>query len=180
MSDYHVDILAEHDCPLPTGTGTANSATPNESGFAAELQDAFRTSEVAEIYIVRRGLTSPMGLRPYSVRHLGCRYLIRRSTPQWTELQRLDGEASVWACQAPAYGEMRVGLVFGDRNGRVSEVYSSDLPMEDGKVKGYVQRRELAISASFPQALRSFARAHPDRAWVDAARPELCADEDPS
>ena len=152
----------------------AASSPPLDS----QLAEAFRTSEVAEIYIVRRSLSSPVGLRPHSVRQLGCHYFVHRSMPQWAEFQRVIEQATVRADPAPTYGEMRVGLVFGDRNGTVLEIYSSDLPMASGRVKGYVQRRELAISASFPEALRSFARAHPDRAWPDPERPHLCAPEE--
>jgi hypothetical protein len=143
----------------------------------SELMQAFRTSDVAEIYIVRRDVSSPLGLHPHNVRQLGCQYFIHRSTPQWAELERTMATASVRFEQAPAHGEMRVGLVFSDRAGTVLEIYSSDLSMPDGRVKGYIQRREMAISASFPQALRSFAEAHRDRVWVNPARPELCAAE---
>jgi hypothetical protein len=138
------------------------------------LMSALETAGAAEIYIVHPDLRTQVGLDPFGVRRLGCRYILARWLPQWAELRSALARAAIRIDDAPAYGELRVGLVFGDRNGTTFEIYSGDLPMPDGRVKGYVQRREVGISASFAEALHAFAEAHPNLARVDRRSPHLC------
>lgn len=157
--------------------GAAPPSRPSTTDLEAALMEALRSSEVAEIYIVRRDLTSPLGLRPHNVRQFGCRYFIHRSMRRWQAFQQAIAAASVRFERASVQGEMRVGLVFGDRAGTVLEAYSSDLPMPDGRAKGYVQRQEMAISASLAETLRAFAEANRNLAVIDEGRPDLCAPE---
>jgi hypothetical protein len=153
-------------------------ASPEQPSAAAssdrELMNAFRASEALEIYVVRRDVESPVGIQADSLRRLACRYYLHRSMPQWGELERTMTTASVRIEQHPAYGEIRVGLVFADRTGTELEVYAGDLAMPDGRVKGYIQRREVAISGSFAQTIHQFVETHRDLAEVAQAMPELC------
>lgn len=175
MHSLRLTVVAFAALAMASPEQAASATAPSDR----ELMNAFRASEALEIYVVRRDVESPIAIRADSLRRLGCRYYLHRSMQQWGELEGAMAAASVRIEQAPAYGEIRVGLVFGDRTGTQLEVYAGDLPMPDGRVKGYVQRREVAISGSFAQILHSFAQSHPDLADIDEARPELCGRPSP-
>jgi hypothetical protein len=145
----------------PDQISRASVAQASES---SDLMSALRTSDVAEIYIVSRSLEFPMRLGPESVRSSGCKYSAHRGSPEWPDLEHRLAVANIRFAPTSVEGEVRVGLVLGDRRGTIREIYANDLPLPNGRVAGFTQRQSVEISARFVTALRDFVERHPELA----------------
>jgi hypothetical protein len=150
------------------------SASPAAQPPEADLTSTLQATDFAEIYIVRRDLHFITGLVPYMVRTVGCRYLVYRNSPDWTEFERAMAAANVRIVPTPMNGEVRVGLVLSDNRGTLREIYSNDLVWPNGRANGFDQRQEVEISPSFATALQGFAMRHPELARPDTSPVPHC------
>lgn len=135
---------------------------------------ALRAAEFAEVYVIRREVHFPGAPTPSTVRTAGCRYGLIPNSPAWRDLEQSLAQADIRFTPSTTRVEARVGLVLSDAHGTALEIYSGDLPRPDGRVTALMQRQLVEVSASFAQALHSFAEAHPDLADIDQAMPERC------
>jgi hypothetical protein len=155
-------------------------ALPDQAGAQAGVSDALeldllgalRASRVAEIYVIDRGVAFPTTPTPDAVREVGCKYLVRRRTPNGRELAQSLSEANIHFRPTSFEGAVRIGLVLSDDRGTTLEIYANDGPWPDGRLTGFTQRRPVEISPGFATALLGFVERHPD--LVSNSRPELC------
>lgn len=154
--------------PERTASPRDGFSAPDPSG----LIGALRSSDVAEIYLIRRTIVFPAAPRPEMLRSLGCKYLLFRRSAQWSELERALADADVRFSPAAAAAEVRVGLVLTDRLGTLWEAYADYPYADETVVPGLSQRHHVTVSASFVTALEGFARRHPD--LIDGTRTQLC------
>jgi hypothetical protein len=152
----------------------ASPGSATQTAGPPDLMTALGASDVAEIYIVSPSIQFPTAPRPETVREVGCKYLVYRESPQWGDLVRSLGLARIRMVPTSARGEVRVGLVLGDWRGTIREVYSGDLVWPDGRVRGFDQRRQVEISASFVAALQGFVARHRDLARADLGPSSNC------
>lgn len=139
--------------------------------------EAFRTSDVAEIYILRRDLEFVVAPRPDTVRALGCGYRVRRNSRAWDELQQVLEQAAIEIRPATYVGEVRLGLVLGDERGTIFEIYANHLQSTPVGMNGFSQRQVVEISASFDSTLRDFGERHPELALPDLGPMRRCPHE---
>jgi hypothetical protein len=155
--------------PQPAGAWVGAAGIP-------DIRRALGDAEVAEIYIVRPGLTARTNLRAYQVRSLGCLYRIEGLRADVGLRRAL---APIAAHLAPARrgdeaANLRVGLVLGDRRGTLLEIYAGDELGRDGLVPAFIGRRAVRLSAGFATALRQYAEAHSELMIVNPRAPHLC------
>ena len=129
---------------------------------APDLVQALRTADFAEIYVIGPHIEFPAAPRPEIVRSSGCSYRVRRSSPQWDDLERRLSRAEIRITPSDRRSAVRVGLVLSDRFGTIYEIYADDQVWPGGVVPGLAQRRQADISRSFVVALLDFVAQHPD------------------
>lgn len=152
---------------------TAPAARP-EAAETFDLMAALRAADVAEIYIISRGILFPVRPRPDVVRALGCKFRLHRESPEWRELEHALADADVRIAPTTAIGEVRVALILGDQTGILWEIYARMPYDSETTVTGFSQRARVEVSASLVTALRTFAARHRDLAIVDGSRPQSC------
>jgi len=148
-----------------------------EAPASSDLMTAFRASDIAEIYIIGRSVAFPIAPRPATVRAFGCLYRVPRESPQWHDLERALADADIrmapLSSDAPI-PEVRVGLILGDGQGTIREVYTRYPGPAESVVPGFSQRQLVEISASFVTVLESFASRHRNLALDPALPIPLC------
>jgi hypothetical protein len=165
---YAFAVVALTASPPQRASPPAN--TPEASQL--DLASAFGSSAVAYIYIVGRNFLYPGDLSPDDVRSEGCAYRVHRDSPQWAELEQTLTRADVRIVPGTMRPDLRVGLVLSGEMGRVSEIYSNDLDLPNGRRPGVSQGRLVEMSPSFANLLHVFVALHPELALSDAGRVE--------
>lgn len=131
-------------------------------GRPADLVEALRAANIAEVYILRRDIEFAVSPTPGTVRTLGCRYVFRRSSRAWDALEAaLQGVEIRTEEVAHAGSGVRLGLLLGDDRGLLFEVYARWPSQSDSFDAGLVQRRSARISARFAAGLESVALTYP-------------------
>lgn len=150
----------------------SNQPAPRATNsYQTEFRDALRAARVAEIYVIQ-GIEFPMTPTPDTVRESGCRYLVRRLTPQWADFEQAMSDARIRFRPTSMRVVSRVALILSDDRGTLLEIYADDGPWPDGRLTGFIDRHPVELSPSFLAALLGFIRRHPD--LENRNRPELC------
>jgi hypothetical protein len=153
---YHVPLTALLVLALAAPSPDQGpSPAVTEVSEPTDLMSALRASDVAEIYVLPRELDFVT-----AVRTLGCRYVVRRVSTAWTELESALNDAGIRIIPGRRSSDVRVGLVLGDRRGIIFEAYSPWPSAGAADVPGLSQRLTVDISPRFATVLESFALGH--------------------
>jgi hypothetical protein len=158
-----------------SNAGPLRAQAADETG-RPDLAVALRAADVAEVYLIRRDLSFVTAPDPGTVRTLGCRYVVRRNSAAWRELEAAIRDVDIWSVVAgeAQRGEMRVGLMLGDGRGLLFEGYARWPAPGETRVPGLARRRSVTFPAGFAAALDAFAVRHRDLAIPVASPIPVC------
>jgi hypothetical protein len=129
----------------------------------AELVEALRAANIAEVYIVRRDIEFVVTPNAGTVKTLGCRYVFSRISRAWDALEAALQDVEFQADEERRWPPgVRLGLLLGDDRGSLFEVYARWPGESEAFVPGIVQRHSARISARFAAALEGVTLSHPE------------------
>src|SRR5690242_14184454 len=107
---------------LPAGAGPLVAQAP---GTAArpDFSAALDAADAAEIFVIPQDMAFVRTPDLLTVRALGCRYIVRRDSAAWRDLQAALRTVVIRPAPRRLSGEMRLGLVLMDRSGVRFEAY---------------------------------------------------------
>jgi hypothetical protein len=145
------------------------AAPPVMAAVPSDLAATLRVSDFAEIYIIPPWINFPVAPTPSTVRVSGCKFFVSRDawngdTAEWRELARALTGLEVEPVPAARRRQVYYGLVLGDRNGTIREIYTDHMDDPPGKVFALDERRQVHLPVRFATALFVFAARHPELA----------------
>jgi len=160
---------------------TLSASTPTvaqpaaRDGRPANLVEAFRAANIAEVYIIRRDIEFAVTPTAGTVRTLGCRYVFNRRSRAWDELEAALQDVEFQADEERRWlPGVRLGLLLGDDRGSLFEVYARWPQESEAFVPGFVERRSARISARFAAALEGVTLSHPENLVRTESPMRLC------